>query len=272
MMTLKWLGNLLVILFAILIIAPLLIVLFTSFKTTPQFYASPLGFPESLSFHNFIALFEGQPMLAYFRNSIAVTLSTVALELLTAGCIAYAISRSGKRIGNLAFGLFALGLMVPSQINMIPIYAMIRSLGWTNSLTALIVVTSAVLLPLAVFMLTGFMKTLPKEILEAGEIDGAGEWRLFTRIALPLSAPYFAATAAFLFVIVWNDLLFPMLLLSGKDKLTLPLALLSFRGEYVSNYPQLLAGVVVTALPMIVLFVLLQRYFISGALAGSLKG
>lgn len=271
-MLLKWLGRFLVLLFTIIILAPLLIVLFTSFKTTPQFYADPLGAPESLSFHNYRSLFEGQPMAAYFLNSLTVTLATVALELLIAGCVAYAIMRSGRRVGGLVFGLFALGLMVPSQVNMIPIYSLIRKLGWSNSLTGLVAVSLAVLLPLSVFMLSGFMKSLPKELLEAGEIDGAGEWRLFGQIVVPLCAPYFASIAAFLFVIVWNDLLFPMLLITGKDKLTLPLALLSFRGEYVSNYPMLLSGVVVAALPLIILFIFLQRYFIHGALAGALKG
>lgn len=262
----------LLLLFAAVILVPLLIVIFTSFKTAPQFYANPLGLPESLSFHNFKALFDGQPMWGYFRNSMIVTLVTVALELLLAGFIAYGIMRSGRRAGAAVFGLFAIGLMVPSQVNMIPIYSLVHKLGWSNSLAGLIMVSASVLLPLSVFMLSGFMKTLPKEILEAGEIDGAGEWTLLARIAFPLSGPYLAATAAFLFVIVWNDLLFPMLLLNGKDKLTLPLAMLQFRGEYITDYPVLLAGVVVTALPMIALYVFLQRYFISGALAGSLKG
>ncbi|MEV5029353.1 carbohydrate ABC transporter permease [Paenibacillus sp. LPE1-1-1.1] len=271
-MVLKWLGRSMLLLFAAVILVPLLIVLFTSLKTTPQFYANPLGLPDALSFHNFKALFDGQPMWGYFRNSIVVTLAVVGLELLLAGFIGYGIMRSGRRVGAAVFGLFAVGLMVPSQVNMIPIYTFVQKLGWSNSLTGLIIVSASVLLPLSVFMLSGFMKTLPKEILEAGEIDGAGEWTLLARIALPLSAPYLAATAAFLFVIVWNDLLFPMLLLNGKDKLTLPLAMLQFRGEYITDYPVLLAGVVVTALPMIALFIFLQRYFISGALAGSLKG
>lgn len=270
---LKWIGRLLLLVFACIIIGPLLIVVFTMFKTTPQFYADPIGFPSQLSWHNITALFEKQPMWTYSRNSIVVTLSTVLLELLLAGSISYAIMRYGKAaIAGVLFSLFSVGLMVPSQVNMIPIYAMLQKLGWTNSHIGLILVSVSVLLPLSVFMLTGFMKTLPKEILEAGEIDGAGEWRLLLRIVFPLSAPYLATTAAFLFVIVWNDLLFPMLLLVGKDKLTLPLALLQFKGEYMTDYPLLMTGVIVTALPMILLFVFLQRFFISGALAGSLKG
>ncbi|GAB6926257.1 carbohydrate ABC transporter permease [Paenibacillus sp. JCM 10914] len=267
------LGKILLVVFAVIIIGPLLIVVFTMFKTTPEFYANPMGLPSSFSMHNIETLFTRQPMWTYFKNSVIVTLTSVLLVLLLAGSISYAIMRYGKHaVGGILFSLFAIGLMVPSQVNMIPIYSMLQRLGWTNSHMGLILVTVSVLLPLSVFMLTGFMKTLPKEILEAGEIDGAGEYRLLARIVFPLCAPYLAATSAFLFVIVWNDLLFPMLLLVGKDKLTLPLALLQFRGEYMTDYPLLMTGVLVTALPMILLFIFLQRYFITGALAGSLKG
>ncbi|RIX59599.1 carbohydrate ABC transporter permease [Paenibacillus nanensis] len=271
-MLLNWLSRLLLAAFAALILAPLAIVVITAFKTRPEFYADPLSLPASWTFHNFAALFDGQPMWAYFRNSVVVTVFSVAAELLIAGCVAYAIMRSGKRMAGALFALFAAGLMVPSHVNMIPLYSLLQKLGWSNSLTALVLVTVSVLLPLSVFMLSGFMKTLPRELLEAGEIDGAGHWTTLVRIVFPLCAPFLAATAAFLFVIVWNDLLFPMLLINGKDKLTLPLALLRFRGEYITDYPLLLTGVVVTAAPMVVLFVFLQRYFISGALAGSLKG
>lgn len=258
--------------FALIILVPLLLVLFTSFKSSPEFYADPLGLPRRLYAGNFQALFEKQPMWSYLMNSVIVTAASVALELLLAGMIAYGILRSGRRWGRFIYLLFVAGLAIPSQVNMLPIYSFVHRLGLTNSHPGLITVTVSVLLPLSVFMLAGFMNSLPREILEAGSIDGAGEWRLLVHIAAPLSAPYFAATAAFLFVIVWNDLLFPMLLLNGRDKLTLPLAMLQFRGEYVSNYTMLMTGVIVTALPMLVLFVFLQKYFITGALAGSLKG
>lgn len=268
----RGLGRIALAAYASVILLPLMLLVITTMKTTPEFYADPLGLPRRWDFSHYRELFDGQTMWRYFGNSAVVTLSTVALELLLAGMIAYGILRSGRKLGGFMFALFAAGLMVPSQVNMIPIYSLLRKLGWTNSLTGLVLVSAAVLLPLSVFMLSGFMRTLPKEMLEAGAIDGAGEATLLVRIVFPLCAPYLASTAAFLFVIVWNDLLFPILLVGGKDKLTLPLALLQFRGEFVTDYPMLLTGVVVSTVPMIVLFVFLQRYFISGALAGSLKG
>lgn len=258
--------------FAILILVPLLLVVFTSMKSNIQFYADPLGLPPALQAGNFRELFTGQPLLTYFGNSALVTVSAVLLELVLGAMIAYGIIRSGRRAGRGMYALFVAGMAIPAQVNMLPIYSLVRKLGLVDSRVGLVAVTIALLMPLSVFMLAGFMRSLPKEILEAGAIDGAGEWRLLTRIAIPLSAPYLASTAAFLFVIVWNDLLFPMLLLNGKTKLTLPLAMLRFRGEYVANYTMLMTGVAVTALPMILIYMFLQRYFIAGAMAGSLKG
>ncbi|ANE47714.1 ABC transporter permease [Paenibacillus swuensis] len=258
--------------FAVIILGPLLLVLSTSFKTTPQFITDPLGIPPSLSFHNYITIFQGQQMWRYISNSAIVTGSSVFIELVISGMIAYGITRLGRLTSTVVFGFFALGMMIPSQVNIIPIYLLVNRLGWNNSLSGLTAVTVAMLIPLSVFMLTGFMRTLPKEMMEAASIDGAGEWRLLTQIAVPLCAPFFAATAAFLFVIVWNDLLFPMLLVNGSDKLTLPLAMLRFRGEYVTDYPMLLTGVTIATIPMVIMFVFLQRYFISGTLAGAVKG
>ncbi|ANY65450.1 ABC transporter permease [Paenibacillus sp. BIHB 4019] len=271
-MPLRIAGRLFLLAFAIIILLPLIFLIVTTIKDQQQFYASPLGIPSSFTGQNYSHLFDSQPMLSYFSNSITVSFSTVVLELIVSSMIAYGIYRIANRLGLILYGIFLIGLMVPAQVNMIPIYSFMRDLGLMNSRFGLILVTVSMLLPVAVFMLTGFMRALPKEMFEAGSMDGAGEWRLYSQIALPLSAPSLAATAIFLLVSVWNDLLFPMLLLTDKAKMTLPLALLQFQGEYSTNYPGLLTGVVLISLPMLILFLLLQRYFISGMAAGSLKG
>ncbi|SEK99740.1 carbohydrate ABC transporter permease [Paenibacillus sp. OK003] len=271
-MFLKWFNRLILLMYALLIIVPLYFVFVSSFKTSSNFFISPFSWPDPFTWDNLTGMFRNQPMWQYFGNSLVVTLGTVAIELLLSSMIAYAIVRWGGSVGKIVFALFVAGLIVPSQVSMLPIYSLTRTLGWSDSLTGLIVVSAAMLMPVSVFMLTGFMRMLNTEILEAGSMDGASEWRLYTRIALPLAAPSLAATATFLLVMVWNDLLIPMLMLSSKSKLTLPLALMQFRGEYVTNYPMMLTGVLVTAIPMIVLFILLQRYFVAGLTAGSLKG
>ncbi|ALS24022.1 MULTISPECIES: carbohydrate ABC transporter permease [Paenibacillus] len=271
-MLMKWTGRLILFLYALLIALPLYVVLISAFKSPQTFFANPLNWPKPFTLTNFVSMFKEQPIWSYFLNSIIVTLGSVLLELLLGSMIAYAIFRLGGKMGKGIFALFAAGLIVPSQVNMLPIYSLAHKLGWSDQLYGLVLVTVALLLPVTVFMLAGFMQLLSKEILEAGSIDGAGEWTLFTRFALPLSAPSIAAAASFLFVMVWNDLLIPMLMINGKSKLTLPLAMLQFRGEYVTNYPMLLTGVVVTSVPMVLLFLFLQRYFVAGLTAGSLKG
>ncbi|WP_411349982.1 carbohydrate ABC transporter permease [Paenibacillus sp. WLX2291] len=268
----KWVGRIIMILYGLLVAAPLYFVIVSSFKTSQGFYANPLGWPDPWSFQNFINIFEAQPMLQYFWNSARVTLFTVILVLFLGSLISYGIVRLGGRLGKFAFAYFVAGLIIPSQVIMLPLYSLVRKLDWSDSLTALIFVTAAGLLPLTVFTLTGFMEMISKEMMEAGSMDGAGEWKIYWRLVLPLSGPSLSATAAFLFVMVWNDLLIPLLLLNSTDKLTLPLALMQFRGEYVTDYTMLLTGVIITALPMVILFMFLQRFFVTGLTAGSVKG
>jgi raffinose/stachyose/melibiose transport system permease protein len=271
-MMIKCLGRIVLLVYAVVIAAQLYVVFVSAFKSSQTFFARPFGWPKPFTFDNVASVFREQPMGRYFLNSLEVTFGTVLLELLLGSLIAYAIYRFGGWLGGVVFALFAAGLIVPSQVNMLPIYSLAHKLGWSDQLYGLILVSVAMLLPVTVFMLTGFMKLISREILEAGSLDGAGEWTLYWRLALPLSGPSLAATATFLFVMVWNDLLIPMLLLNSKSKLTLPLAVLQFRGEYVTDYPVLLTGVAVTAVPMAILFLFLQRFFVTGLTAGSLKG
>lgn len=268
----KWIGRIIMVLYALLVAAPLYFVMTSSFKTSQAFFANPLSWPSPWTIQNFVSIFDAQPMWQYFWNSARVTISTVALDLFLGSLIAYAIIRLGGRMGRYTFVYFVAGLIIPSQVSMLPLYSLVRQLGWSDNLGALILVTAAGLLPLTVFTLTGFMEMLSKEMMEAGSIDGASEWKIYWRLILPLSGPSLAATAAFLFVMVWNDLLIPMLLINSTDKLTLPLALMQFRGEYVTDYTLLLTGVVITAVPMVILFIFLQRFFVTGMTAGSVKG
>lgn len=258
--------------YALIILVPLTVVLFTTFKTSPQMYASPFGVPTSPTLGNFGELLSGGRLARNLLNSVIVTGFSVVLTLLAASAAAYAIARLVGWVGVVVFGLFAIGLAVPAQVAMIPQYVIIKQLGLTNSLTGLILINIAVTLPVAVFILTAFFKTLPSELYEAAEIDGAGHFRIYRSIALPLSAPSLAAVAIFLIVMHWNDLLYPLLFITDPAKATLPKALLDFKGEYTTNYPVLFAGVLVASAPMVIAYVFLQRYFVAGMTAGATKG
>ncbi|WP_144938428.1 carbohydrate ABC transporter permease [Paenibacillus sp. 32O-W] len=271
-MVLKWGKRLILLLFAIMIIVPVSLVFITSFKPSTEFYLNPVGWPKQFTWNNFLEMFQQQSMGLYFMNSVVVTVSTVFFILFFATMIAYAIMRIGGKKGLLFYGLFAAGMMVPAQVNMIPLYALVYKLKMTNSLTGLIIVSIAVYLPIAVFIISGFMSSMSKELLEASSLDGASEWGIYRRVVLPISMPSVAATAIFLFVMVWNDLLYPLLFITEKTKKTIPLALLQFQGEYVTNFPAIFAGVVIASGPMVIAYVLLQRYFVAGMTAGAIKG
>ncbi|WP_240733016.1 carbohydrate ABC transporter permease [Jeotgalibacillus sp. S-D1] len=268
----KTIKYILVIAFALMVIIPLIAVIFTTFKSTAEVFSSILGLPESFRVDNYISIFVDQPMARYFMNSVIVTLFSVVFTLLFASLIAYAVTRMFGWIGVVFFSLFTFGMMVPAQVNMIPLYQLVFDLGLTNSLLGLILVNISVTMPVAIFILSGFMKSIPKSLFEAARIDGGSEWQMYRKIAIPLSMPSLAATAIFLFVMHWNDLLYPLLFITKNEYKTLPLALLEFQGEFATNYPMLFTGVIIASAPMVIAYLFLQRYFVAGITAGSVKG
>ncbi|MBS3971113.1 MAG: carbohydrate ABC transporter permease [Clostridia bacterium] len=268
----KVLRQIPLIIFSLLIIGPLTLVFFASFKDLRQLYLDPLGLPEKWGFVNYVTLFANENMLLYFKNSVFVTFTSVFFILFFGSMISYAIIRLPRWLGGLIFGFLVVGMMIPAQVNMIPIYVLFAKLNLLNKHLGLIIVTISALLPICVFILTGFMRALPKGLIEAAMIDGASHWQIYRRIVLPLSLPAMSSVAIFCFVISWNDLLYPLLFIKSTGLKTIPLALLQFQGQYLTNYPMIFAGVVVASLPMIVIYVFLQRYFIAGMTAGSMKG
>ncbi len=258
--------------YALIIIVPLLLVLMGSFKTTPELFASPFGLPNSFSVDSYWEVLGEQAMSQAFVNSSVVTGCGVALTLAVGSLAAYGVARIPGWRGWTIYGFLVLGMAVPAQANMIPQYVLFEQLGLLNSLLGLVLIETVVTLPVAVFILAGFMRTLPAELYESSAIDGAGPWRTYLSIVLPVSMPSVAATAIFLFVIQWNDLLYPLLFIQEPEKRTLPLALLDFQGQFLTNYPLLFTGVLVASAPIVVAYVFLQRYFIAGMTAGAVKG
>lgn len=259
-------------LYALLIIVPLLVVLFGSVKTQPQLFANPFLPGSNPQVDNYSEVIMEQGIGRALLNSAIVTGSSVTLTLILGSLAAYGIARIPGWKGMLIFGFLILGMAIPAQANMIPQRVLFQNLGLLDTLLGLVLINIAITLPVATFIMGGFMKTLPRSLFEASSIDGAGPFHVYLRIALPLSAPSIAATAIFLFVIHWNDLLYPLLFIQSPSKRTLPLALLSFQGEFLTNYPLLFTGVVIASLPVVVAYVFLQRYFVAGMTAGATKG
>lgn len=258
--------------YSLLVLVPLLVVIFGSLKTQPQLFADPFLPGSDPQVQNYSNALVNQGIGSAMLNSAIVTSCSVTLTLVLASLAAYGIARIPGWKGAVIFGFLILGMAIPAQANMIPQRVLFQNLGLLDSLLGLILINITITLPVATFIMGGFMKTLPKSLFEASSIDGAGTFRVYLQIALPLSAPSVAATAIFLFVIHWNDLLYPLLFIQSPSKRTLPLALLNFQGEFLTNYPLLFTGVVIASLPIVVAYVFLQRYFIAGMTAGATKG
>jgi raffinose/stachyose/melibiose transport system permease protein len=258
--------------FALVILGPLLLVLITSLRTTGDLYAQPIGLPETINLEGYGRVLQGDRMPRYALNSALVTVTTVGLVLGFGSMASFAVARLGGKLAATLFTFFVAGLLLAPQVYMIPLVVLVDYLGLLNSLVAVVLVSAALQTPIAVLILTGFMRALPGELLEAAYVDGGTEWQVYRRIVLPLTAPALATVGIFSLVITWNDLLIPLLVVRSADLRTLPLALLQFRGEYVTDYPALFAGVVLASLPMIAAYVLLQRRFVDGLTAGAVKG
>jgi raffinose/stachyose/melibiose transport system permease protein len=174
--------------------------------------------------------------------------------------------------GRVLFVMFSLGLAIPAATSIIGIYQLFVKLNLTNTLHGLVIINVASTLPISIFILSAFFRQIPAEIYESAAMDGAKPFRLYRLIALPLSKPSMGAVAIFLFVITWNDLLYPLLLITQSDLKTLPLALIDFRGEYAINFSMIFTAVMVASVPMVVMYLAMQKTFVSGLTAGAVKG
>jgi raffinose/stachyose/melibiose transport system permease protein len=257
---------------ALLIAAPVYVVIVSTFKTNAELFENPSGLPASWSFANYSRLFVESNISQNFANSVIVTAVSVTAALILASLASFGITRLMRVSGVLLFGFFIVGLAIPAQVNIIPIFLFFKSLGLTNSLVGLIIINVVTTLPISVFILTTFFRQLPSDMFESAAMDGAGYLRQYFSIALPLSAPAMSATAIFLLVIVWNDLLYPLLLITEESKRTLPLALLAYQGEFFADYTMIFTGVLVASAPMVILYIALQRFFIAGLTSGAVKG
>ena len=261
----------LVILYAVAILLPISIIILATFKSTQELFQGPFSLPAAFSFEKYANILTDQSFGLYFMNSVIVTFLSVTITLLFASLTAFALSQINSWVSRGLFVFFIGGMMIPAQTIMLPLYDLVSSLNLTNSLLGLIVVNVASSFPLAVLILTVFTKTIPTSLFEAAKIDGATSLQIYGRIFLPLSVTSLASAGIFLSVIYWNDLLNPLLFITEDAKKTLPLMLIDFQGEYLTNYPMLFAGVILSSIPMVIVYIFLQRYFIAGMTAGSVK-
>lgn len=254
-----------------LIFYPLAAILLSSFKTMKDFMGNPLGFPQSFTFDNYIYAWNKMHFGTYTFNSVLVTALTVGLVCLLGAMAGYKLSQNFK--GNqVVFLYFLAGMAVPTQSYIITLFQFMKELNLLSTYQGLILVYTAINLPFAIFIFSSFFKTVPKELVEAAELDGCSELRTFWQILLPLSKPTLATVVIVTAMSAWNDFFVQMIVNMDQKKYTLPMGLLKFRSETSTNWTPLFASIILVALPIAVVFILLQKQFIKGLTSGSVKG
>jgi raffinose/stachyose/melibiose transport system permease protein len=256
---------------AIIMIYPLFVMVMSSFKTNAEIFSSPFALPAHFSLANAERVWSETNFVRYLANSVGITLAAVALILLFSTMAAYAIARYQFRLSALVLMFFLSGMTVPLKLAIIPLFIQLDSLGLVDSYAGLVLVYVAMGIPSAVFIMTGFLRTLPRELEESARMDGASEFRIMRSIMLPLARPAFVIVAIQNAVPIWNDFFFPLVLITSDNLKTLPQGLTVFVGEFTTDWGVLFTGLTLAALPITLLYIVLSKQFISGITQGAVK-
>lgn len=260
------------IILAIFVLVPFFWMLSVSFKPATEPFSIPARlWPEEPTLSNYVTAFRPE-FRTYFMNSIIVSGTSVAVTVSLALLAAYSFARGTLFLLTALMGLVVLAQMFPHSAIIIPIYKLMREADLLNTHLSLIIAYVSVTLPVAIWMLRGFLLKLPVALEEAAAIDGAGPIRVFFEIVVPLARPGIIATAVYVLIVTWQEFLFALSFTSTKEMRTLPVGLNDFIGQYGIRYGELMASSVMVSMPVIAVFFLLQRYFVAGLTAGAVKG
>lgn len=260
------------VLFAVIWVMPLLFILFTSLKSEAEIYGSSVfSLPRHPAWGNYAKAWGRGNFASSFFNSVLITCIKVPVGLLVSSMVAYALSQIRIRGRNALFLVILCGTMIPFQVLLAPLFSLVNRLGLINTYVGVILPYIAFGLPYQVFVLRGFFRHVPRELTEAAMLDGASHITIFWRIFLPISLPAIAALVILDFVATWNEFAMALVILQDSAKWTLPLGLMSFQGQFSSAYGQLNAAIVMTVMPAAIVYLIFQRYFVSGMTSGAVK-
>lgn len=262
------------IIFAAVHIYPLFLIFADAFKTREEMAYNPFGIPgaSGFTYDNIMNAIVKMKFYIPLTNSILIALGSTVLLIVISALAAYPLARSQSTLYKFIYLLFLSGIIVPYQLAMIPLYKLVIGLGFVNSHLGMILIYGGILISFPIFFYSGFIKSVPRELEEAASIDGCGRYGLFWRIVFPLLKPATAAVVVLNLLNIWNEFGLSLLFLQKTGKMTITVALYAFRGQYFSHWPHMFAGVLVAVIPIIVIFVSAQKYFIRGAIEGALKG
>jgi len=268
----NWLAGVAGWLWLVIVIVPIYWIVITSFKTQSNYFTTnPFAPPTAPTLDNYRVVIE-EDFARYFVNSAIVALGAVVPAVLVSFTAAYAIVRGGDQwLLRSVNSLFLMGLAIPLQAAIIPIYLIIIRLHLYDTLLAIILPSIAFAIPLSVLVLSNFIRDVPKELFDSMRVDGASEWVTLWKLAFPLTRPALVTVSIYSGLAIWNGFLLPLILIQSPTQRTLPLALWTFQGQYSINVPAVLASVVLTTLPILILYVVGRRQLLSGLTAGFSK-
>lgn len=256
----------------LIFVFPLVWVFYNSFKTNSELFANPWVLAQKMNLENYIYAWKQANIGRYFLNSVIVCSISLILCLILSTASGYALTRLKWKLSNVVMMIFLVGMMIPIHSTLIPLFLMFSKIGIINSHLSLIIPYTVSGMPIAIFIMTGFLKSFPSEIEESAVIDGASMRMVFFRITLPIAKPSIATVAIYTFVSMWNELNYALVFLSDQRKMTVPIGLNSFKGQYSTNYVALFAAVMITILPSLIIFSIFNKQVIEGMTSGAVKG
>lgn len=255
----------------ILFLVPFFLVLLNSFKGNKEIILDPLAFPEKWNFAGYIKAFESMNYLQTFKNSLFITVLSIVLIVLLAVMCAYFFARNNWKINNILFMIMVASMIIPFQTIMIPIVRNFSAINAVDNIFMVVVFYIGAHISMAVFMFQGFIKNIPVELDEAATIDGCSDFQILFKIIFPLLKPIISTVAVLDILAIWNDFLLPYILLQDNQLKTLPLMTYSFFGQYSVDYSLVCSGLVMSILPVIIIYAFMQRQIIDGVVAGAIK-
>ncbi|MFN8465259.1 MAG: carbohydrate ABC transporter permease [Caldilineaceae bacterium] len=257
---------------ALIVLFPLYTMIANSLKRQREIFRNPFLPPWPFEFEGYSTAWSDGRFDLYFRNSLFVTVVSLLFIIFLGSLAAYALANWRGRTSAVIYLLFVAGLMVPIRLGTINIFQIVQMLGLVDTVFSLIPVYVAMGLPMAVFVLTAFMRGVPHDLIDAAHVDGASEWRIYSSIMLPLVRPALATVIIFNLIPVWNDLWFPLIFIRAEDQRTVILGVSLLFGQYQSNWTRILSALSLSALPILILYLLMSKQFIKGLTAGAVKG
>ena len=256
---------------ALIVALPLYYIVVNTFKTQAEMSSSPFALPTQLFLDNYATVFGTVPLVQSFANTLFVTVLSLLLMLIVGSMAAYGMIIANTRFTRWFGAALVLGFIIPGQSTLIPLYRLLVRIGLIDTLTGLVFLYSAGSI-FCYFLIQGYMKSVPYDLIEAARIDGASAFSIYWRIVLPLIRPILVTVAVFQTMWIWNDFITPNVFLVSPEKSTLVLQVYKSVGEFTTDWPSFMTLSVLALLPMVVLFVFTQRHIVSGLLAGGVKG